>query len=53
MDWRQKIIEGTGLWRLFVLDPNGVIVELDFDIADEPEGSTGPDEGERYPPMEE
>ncbi|MCY4499093.1 MAG: hypothetical protein OXC14_17645 [Rhodospirillaceae bacterium] len=39
--------------QLFVLDANGVIVELNFDISDQPEGSKGPDEGKRYPPMEE
>ena len=53
VDWRQNIIEGAGLWQLFVLDPNGIIVELNFDIADEPKDSKGPDDGMRYPPMEE
>jgi catechol 2,3-dioxygenase-like lactoylglutathione lyase family enzyme len=53
VDWRQNIIKGAGLWQLFVLDPNGIIVELNFDIADEPKGSKGPDDGMRYTPMEE
>ena len=28
-------------------------VELNFDIADEPKSSKGPDDGMCYPPMEE
>ena len=49
-DWRQTIIPDAGLWQLFVIDPSGVIVELNFDIANEPPGSTGPDDTRRYPP---
>lgn len=42
-DWRQLDLRSAGLWQLFVLDPNGIIVELNFTIADEPSGSKGPD----------
>jgi catechol 2,3-dioxygenase-like lactoylglutathione lyase family enzyme len=49
-DWRQTIIADVGLWQLFVLDPSGVVVELNFTIADEPPGSIGPDNTRRYPP---
>jgi catechol 2,3-dioxygenase-like lactoylglutathione lyase family enzyme len=50
LDWRQTVLSDAGLWQLFVLDPSGVIVELNFIIADEPAGSAGPDESRRYPP---
>jgi catechol 2,3-dioxygenase-like lactoylglutathione lyase family enzyme len=49
-DWRQTIIADAGLWQLFVLDPSGVVVELNFTIANEPPGSIGPDNTRRYPP---
>jgi catechol 2,3-dioxygenase-like lactoylglutathione lyase family enzyme len=51
-DWRQTNLSEAGLWQLFVLDPAGVIVELNFTIVDEPPGSIGPDETRRYPPRE-
>jgi hypothetical protein len=51
MDWRQTHLPDAGLWQLFVLDPNGVIVELNFKITDEPAGSVGPTEENRYPPI--
>ena len=49
-DWRQTSIPDAGLWQLFVVDPSGVIVELNFPIKDEPPGSVGPDGTRRYPP---
>lgn len=51
-DWREMILSDAGLWQLFVLDPNGVIIELNFDIDKEPAGSIGPAEGNPrpYPP---
>ena len=48
LDWRQFDIPSFNLWQLFVHDPNGVLVELNFDAAKEPEGSKGPDETRRY-----
>jgi catechol 2,3-dioxygenase-like lactoylglutathione lyase family enzyme len=42
LDWRQNDIPSAGLWQLFVHDPSGVLIELNFTIADEPAG-TGPD----------
>ena len=50
LDWRQFDIPSFNLWQLFVYDPNGVLVELNFDITQEPEGSKGPDETNRYEP---
>ncbi|TAK84430.1 MAG: glyoxalase [Betaproteobacteria bacterium] len=52
LDWRQTCLENAGLWQLFVLDPAGVIIELNFPINDEPPGSHGPDATRRYPPAE-
>jgi catechol 2,3-dioxygenase-like lactoylglutathione lyase family enzyme len=48
VDWRQLNLSSAGLWQLFVLDPNGIIVELNFTIADEPKGSIGPDGSKPY-----
>jgi catechol 2,3-dioxygenase-like lactoylglutathione lyase family enzyme len=50
LDWRQTHLPDAGLWQLFVLDPSGVIIELNFPIAEEPAGSVGPDATRRYPP---
>ena len=50
LDWRQFDIPSFNLWQLFVHDPSGVLVELNFDTAKEPEGSKGPDETRRYEP---
>ena len=53
IDWRQMSIPAAGLWQLFFLDPNGVIIELNFPIAEEPAGSVGPGTDKLYPPLEE
>jgi catechol 2,3-dioxygenase-like lactoylglutathione lyase family enzyme len=53
IDWRQMSLPSAGLWQLFFLDPNGVIIELNFPIADEPAGSVGPGTDKLYPPLEE
>ena len=50
LDWRQTHLPDAGLWQLFILDPSGVVVELNFPIVDEPSGSVGPDDTRRYPP---
>ena len=49
-DYRQNIIPGAGLWQLFVHDPNGVLIEFNFPIAEEPAGAKGPGEGRRFVP---
>lgn len=41
-DWRQLNIPSFNIWQLFVHDPNGILVELNFDSTREPEGSAGP-----------
>ena len=48
--WRQMDIPSFKLWQLFVHDPNGVLVELNFDVTQEPAGSSGPDETNVYDP---
>ena len=50
LDWRQNDLPGAGLWQLFVHDPNGVLIELNFTIADEPDGAAGPDGTNVYAP---
>jgi catechol 2,3-dioxygenase-like lactoylglutathione lyase family enzyme len=40
--WRQFNIPDFKLWQLFVLDPSGVLIELNFDATKEPKGSKGP-----------
>ena len=51
-DWREMILVDAGLWQLFVLDPNGVVIELNYDISGEPPDSVGPAPGNPrpYPP---
>lgn len=50
LDWRQMDIPSFNLWQLFVHDPNGVLVELNFDTTHEPDGSAGPDGTNIYDP---
>ena len=50
LEWRQMNIASFHLWQLFVHDPNGVLVELNFDARQEPSGSAGPDETNVYDP---
>ena len=52
LDWRQFSIPPVGLWQLFVHDPNGVLIELNFAVADEPKGAVGPDASRTYIPGE-
>ena len=50
--WRQFAIPEVGLWQLFAKDPNGVLIELNFTVAKEPEGSAGPGSDQKYLPGE-
>ena len=50
LEWRQFAIPPVGLWQLFVHDPNGVLIELNFEIAKEPDGAAGPDGTHQYIP---
>ena len=50
LNWRQMNIPTFGLWQLFVHDPNDVLVELNFDAGNEPQGSGGPDGTNLYDP---
>lgn len=51
LPWRQNDVSAAGIWQLFVHDPNKVLIELNFAIKDEPEGS-GPDGTNMYVPGE-
>ena len=50
LPWRQMDIFSFHLWQLFLHDPNGVLVELNFDARQEPPGSAGPDGNNVYDP---
>jgi len=50
LPWRQIDISSFHLWQLFLHDPNGVLVELNFDARQEPPGSAGPDGNNVYDP---
>lgn len=41
IEWKENALTGAGLWQLFVQDPSGILVELNFTVANEPEGSKG------------
>ena len=40
--YKENNIRDFGIWQLFVNDPDGVIIELNFHCAGEPAGSRGP-----------
>lgn len=40
-DWRENDIPGAGIWQLFVKDPNGILIELNFSKSKEPAGTRG------------
>lgn len=46
--WRQFDIPDFKLWQLFLLDPSGVIIELNYDATKEPRGSKGPNGHNRF-----
>ena len=48
LPWRQMNISSFHLWHLFLHDPNGVLVELNFDARQKLPGSAGPDENNVY-----
>jgi catechol 2,3-dioxygenase-like lactoylglutathione lyase family enzyme len=41
-EWRQSNVPDFRLWQLFVLDPSGVVIELNYEADSEPAGSEGP-----------
>lgn len=50
IEWRQNDISPAGLWQLFFHDPNGILIELNFRLENEPEGARGPDDENIYFP---
>jgi catechol 2,3-dioxygenase-like lactoylglutathione lyase family enzyme len=50
LDWREFDIPSAGIRQLFVKDPNGVLIELTFAVANEAAGGKGYDETRRYDP---
>lgn len=48
VDYRQNDVRGLNQWQLFLRDPNGVVIELQFLVKDEPPGSKGPDGTRQY-----
>ena len=48
LEWRQSSIPGANIWQLFVHDPNGVLIELNFDTREESADANGPGENNRY-----
>ncbi|MEX2128206.1 MAG: VOC family protein [Xanthobacteraceae bacterium] len=47
-DYRQNDVKSLNQWQIFVRDPNGVVIELQFLVKDEPPGSKGPDGTRQY-----
>ena len=47
-NWRQNDVPDVKLWQLFVLDPSGVLIELNYDVTKEPRGSKGPSKRKLY-----
>jgi catechol 2,3-dioxygenase-like lactoylglutathione lyase family enzyme len=43
MPWRENDIPEFGLWQLFIKDPNGITIELNFSTAAEPQDAAGPE----------
>ena len=43
VDYRQNDVKPLGQWQLFIRDPSGVVIELQFIVKNEPPGSEGPD----------
>jgi len=48
LEYRENDIKEAGLWQLFLKDPNGIVIELNFWKDGEPAGSKGPDPSNQY-----
>lgn len=48
IDYRQNNVRALGQWQLFIRDPNGIVIELQFIVANEPAGAKGPDATRPY-----
>lgn len=52
LNWREQVIPEIRVWQLFVYDPNGVLVELNFDGSEESGLPPDMSPGRRYIPGE-
>jgi len=50
LEWRELDQPTAKLWQLFVHDPNGILIELNFPIDKEPVGAAGPNPDNSYLP---
>ena len=50
LKWRELDQPIAKLWQLFVHDPSGILIELNFPIDREPPGASGPDPANPYLP---
>jgi catechol 2,3-dioxygenase-like lactoylglutathione lyase family enzyme len=41
LDWRENAVPDAHIWQLMVRDPNGILIELNFDQRKEPANSRG------------
>jgi catechol 2,3-dioxygenase-like lactoylglutathione lyase family enzyme len=48
VDYRQNNVRDLNMWQIYVRDPSGVVIELQFLVKDEPPGSKGPDGTRQY-----
>jgi catechol 2,3-dioxygenase-like lactoylglutathione lyase family enzyme len=42
LDWRENAIPNPPIWQLMARDPNGILIELNFDRRKEPADARGP-----------
>lgn len=51
IEWRENAIPEAKIWQLFVKDPSGVFVEINFDASKEPPGTKGYDAAKALDPV--
>ncbi len=48
VDYRQNNVRDLNIWQIYLRDPSGVVIELQFLVKDEPPGAKGPDGTRQY-----